>query len=374
MPAILVTDYSQTDREAWLRLSRTRRVGPITFYKLLERFGTPSEALAAVPKLSTRGGRDPLRPPGRDKALQEREAVHKLGGHMLFSCDARYPETLRQTPDPAPVLTVLGNADLLGSQQVAIVGSRNASANGLRMTTGLSTDLGQQGITITSGMARGIDAAAHKAALSSGTIAVVAGGVDVIYPAENEDLYFSIKESNGAIVSEMPLALKPIAQSFPRRNRVIAGLSLGTIVIEASLRSGSLITARFANDIGREVMAVPGSPLDSRAAGTNHLLREGATLITTADDVLEALRATLEFTASEDERQFEPPAVIQFDEDEIEEVCGQLLQLLSPVPTDIDELIKLTGAPPHVIQAALVELELSGLVDRVAAGVALLYE
>lgn len=364
-----VTDYSQAERAAWLRLSRTKRVGPVTFYRLLERFGSPSEALAAVPKLSTRGGQPPLAPPSFKTIDVERKALGRLGGLFLFSCDARYPDVLRHVSDPPPVLSLLGNVDVMNTQQVAIVGARNASANGIRMTTGLATDLGQAGFVITSGMARGIDTAAHNASLSTGTVAVVGGGVDIIYPPENDELYHAIRSTGGAVVSEMPLGLKPIAQSFPRRNRIIAGLSYGTVVVEASRRSGSLITARLATELGREVMAVPGSPLDSRSSGTNHLLREGATLITSADGVVEALRQSIGVAAHEPEHSVLPNAPQTFDEKAIDQIADELMTLLSPAPIDIDELIRQTGSQAHIVQAAIVELELSGLILRDGAKV-----
>lgn len=364
-----VTDYSQAERAAWLRLSRTKRVGPVTFYRLLERFGLPSEALAAIPTLSTRGGQPPLNPPSFDTIDAERQGLGKLGGLFLFSCDARYPDLLRHVPDPPPVLSLLGNVDLMTSQQVAIVGARNASANGIRMATALATDLGQLDLVITSGMARGIDTAAHRAGLATGTVAVVAGGVDIIYPPENDELYHAIKANRGAILSEMPLGLKPIAQSFPRRNRIIAGLSHGTVVVEASRRSGSLITARLATELGREVMAVPGSPLDSRASGTNHLLREGATLITSADDVAEALRKSLSLSVNEPQQDVPPVPAKAFDQQAIDQIAHELMTLLSPAPIEIDELVRQTGAEAHIIQAAIVELELSGLILREGAKV-----
>ena len=364
-----VTDYSQAERAAWLRLSRTKRVGPVTFYRLLERFGSPSEALAAVPKLSTRGGQPPLAPPSFEAIDAERQALGRLGGMFLFSCDTRYPDVLRHVSDPPPVLSLLGNVDVMNTQQVAIVGARNASANGIRMTSGLATDLGQAGFVITSGMARGIDTAAHNASLATGTVAVVAGGVDVIYPPENDELYHAIRSTGSAVVSEMPLGLKPIAQSFPRRNRIIAGLSYGTVVVEASRRSGSLITARLATELGREVMAVPGSPLDSRSSGTNHLLREGATLITSADDVVEALRQSIGVAAHEPEHSGLPNAPQTFDEKAIDQIADELMTLLSPAPIDIDELIRQTGSQAHIVQAAIVELELSGLILRDGAKV-----
>ena len=237
------------------------------------------------------------------------------------------------------------------------------------MATALATDLGQLDLVITSGMARGIDTAAHRAGLATGTVAVVAGGVDIIYPPENDELYHAIKANRGAILSEMPLGLKPIAQSFPRRNRIIAGLSHGTVVVEASRRSGSLITARLATELGREVMAVPGSPLDSRASGTNHLLREGATLITSADDVAEALRKSLSLSVNEPQQDVPPVPPKAFDQQAIDQIAHELMTLLSPAPIEIDELVRQTGAEAHIIQAAIVELELSGLILREGAKV-----
>lgn len=365
MPEIQITDYDQAERAAWLRLSRTSRVGPITFYKLLQRFGSPSAALEAVPTLSARGKSGPLSPPSFESVDAERQKLGKLGGAFIFSCDQRYPDALRHSPDPPPVLTVLGDPALLTQDQVGLVGSRNASANGLRMATSLAAELGTRKVVVTSGLARGVDAAAHRAALGHGTVAVVAGGVDVIYPPDNEELYHQICSGKGAVVSEAPLGVKPIAQSFPKRNRIIAGLSLGTVVIEASKRSGSLITARLAGELGREVMAVPGSPLDSRSSGANHLLREGATLVTCADDVLESLRACVDLFAREDEAPAETlnplPAL---DDVEVERLSAEIFDMLGPVPSDINDLIRTSGAPANWVQAALVELELCGQIER----------
>ena len=365
MAQVEIQDFDQEERAAWLRLSRTSRVGPVTFYKLLHRYGSPSQALAAIPQLSARGRGGALSAPSFEDVDAERRKLGQLGGCFVFACDPRYPELLRHTHDAPPVLSCLGDPALLNQQSLGVVGSRNASTNGIRLTSNLCAELGERGLIIASGLARGIDAAAHKASLPTGTIGVVAGGVDVIYPRENEALYQQMRQGKAAILSETALGVQPIASSFPKRNRIIAGISLGTLVIEANRRSGSLITARLANELGREVMAIPGSPLDARASGTNHLLRQGATLVTCADDVIEALRSPGDLLAMDHSEHASPQSSKpNFDDAEIAELRDELLHLLSPAPTPLDDLVRQSGAPAEWVQAALVELELLGEVER----------
>jgi len=266
------------ERLAWLRLARTENIGPVTFASLIARFGTAEAALQAVPGLAARGGKREFVLPPESEIAAEFAALEKIGGRFLFSGEPDFPPGLAALDPPPPVIAVLGHAHLIGKEMVAIVGARNASALGRRLAWMLSRELGEAGLGIASGMARGIDAGAHEAALETGTVAVVAGGLDIVYPPENQALYDALRE-RGALVSEMRLGEAPQARHFPRRNRLISGLSRGVVVVvEAAERSSSLITAQFALEQGREIFAVPGSPLDSRARGCNRLLREGATL------------------------------------------------------------------------------------------------
>jgi len=252
------------ERADWLRLARTENIGPVTFRNLIARFGTASAALAEVPRMASRGGAKSLDLPDENTIAQEIEALAKLGGRMIASCEPEYPRGLAALEAPPPILSVLGHPHLLQKEMIAMVGARNASALARKFADTLARDLGFSGIVVVSGLARGIDAAAHEAALAVGTVAVVAGGVDIIYPPENEKLYAAIR-NQGVIVSEMRLGEAPQARHFPRRNRIISGLARGVVVVEAAEKSGSLITAQYAIDQGREVFAVPGSPLDPRA-------------------------------------------------------------------------------------------------------------
>jgi DNA processing protein len=273
-----------------LRLVRSQGIGPVTFRQLLARFGSAAAALAAVPDLARRGGGAPPRLFGRDSAEREIAAVEKLGGKYLTLGQGLYPRLLAELEDAPPLLMAKGNLNLLDRMAVAIVGARNASAAACRFARGLAYDLGQQNLVVVSGLARGIDSAAHDGALETGTIGVVAGGIDVFYPPENETRQKALYE-HGLVLAEMPPGTEPRARHFPYRNRIIAGIAAGTVVVEAAPRSGSLITARLAAEAGREVMAVPGSPLDPRAQGCNQLIRDGATLVQNASDVIEELRA-----------------------------------------------------------------------------------
>lgn len=356
---------AQSEILAWLRLARTESIGPITFYKLLESCGSASAALEALPALSRRGGRKkPLTPPSPSAIEREFEALQKMGGHILTAFCPEYPQLLRACDDAPPVLSVLGNPALMQKQSIAMVGARNASLNGRKLAEKLARDLGQHGQIITSGLARGIDTAAHKGALESGTIAVVAGGIDVIYPEENTSLYEQIKEK-GCVMAESPLGQKPFAQSFPRRNRIVSGLSTATIVVEATLRSGSLITARLAGEQGRDVLAIPGSPLDPRAEGPNALIRDGATLIRNANDVLECLQ---NFSGHALKEPFHPPPLFHIIEGGLEEppedARAMILSNLSFTPIMVDELLRACHLTIPVLQTLLLELELGGRIKR----------
>ena len=278
-----LTDPERADR---LRLARTFSIGPVTFRRLLDRFHSAAEALRALPDLARQSGAEALRPPSRAQAEDEIATLARLGGQFLALGERGYPEPLAAIEDAPPLLALRGDPALLTRSSIAVVGARNASAGGRRLAEELSRDLGVAGLVVVSGLARGIDAAAHQGALASGTVAVFAGGLDQVYPPEHDDLAQAILAHGGALLSEMPLGTEPQARHFPRRNRLVSGLSRGVLVIEAALKSGSLTTARFALEQGREVMAVPGSPLDPRCRGTNQLLREGAGLVETAADAL----------------------------------------------------------------------------------------
>ena len=357
---------SDAERRAWLRLARTQNVGPVTFAQLIARFGSASAALKEVPRLARRGGGEELRIPSDDEAARELAALHKLGGRMIASCEAEYPHGLRAAEPPPPIISILGHVTLLGREMVAIVGARNASALGRKLAQTLARELGEAGLIVVSGLARGIDAAAHDGALANGTCAVVAGGVDNIYPPENAALYERMR-AEGCIVSEMPLGQTPQARHFPRRNRIISGLSRGVVVVEASEGSGSLITANYALEQGREIFAVPGSPLDPRARGTNRLIREGATLTETAADVLAGLRAILGHDFREPEHGA-PSRPAGADEAEADRVRAAVLESLGPAPVAVDELIRLCRAPAGAVAIILLELELAGRIARHPGG------
>ena len=361
---------SPAERIDWLRLARTPGVGPVTFSQLIARFSSADAALDALPRLAKRGGRvDPMRIVSRQNAEAELHAVDRLGARLICACEPEYPARLAALDPPAPVITLLGPLAPNPEMACAIVGARSASAIGIRFAGDLSRELGARGVTIVSGLARGIDGAAHAGALDTGTIAVVAGGVDRIYPPDHHDLHQAIAQ-NGLIVSETPVGYGAQARDFPRRNRLISGLSLGVVVVEAAERSGSLITARLAGEQGREVMAAPGSPLDPRAKGVNRLLREGAALIENADDVMDVLRgANQSGLASPPSFEFEDesPAHDQA-EAAADSVRERIVELLSPSPVSRDEIARITGAPARTVLAVLVELELAGRCEIAPGG------
>jgi DNA processing protein len=343
-----------------LRLVRSPGIGPVTFRQLIASFGTPGAALAAVPDLAQRGGGKPPALRTRDDATREIDRVEKAGARYLLLGQGLYPRLLAELADAPPLLIARGKLDLLDRQAVAIVGARNASAAACRFTRGLAHDLGQQELVVVSGLARGIDSAAHDGALHSGTIGIVAGGVDVFYPPENEELQRALFE-RGLVLAEMPPGTEPRSRHFPYRNRIIAGMTSGTVVVEAAPRSGSLITARLAAEAGREVMAVPGSPLDPRAQGCNQLIRDGATLVQNAADVAEALSPLEPRVRSAAESYRQPaPEPVNGSEDALKVVE----ELLGPSPVPVDEIIRLSEAPSGAVQMALLELDLAGRLDR----------
>ncbi len=356
------------ERLDWLRLARSEAVGPVTFAHLVGQYGDAGRALAALPDLARRGGRAAaLNIPSVSEAEHEIAAGEALGGRLIASCEAQFPPRLAALDPPPALLWSLGDSELLLARCVAIVGARAASAAGQRFARTLAADLGEAGYVVVSGLARGIDAAGHEGALATGTIAVMAGGADDIYPADNAALYGQIR-TKGCVVSERRLGYGARAADFPRRNRIVAGLSLGVVVVEAELRSGSLITARLAGEQGREVFAVPGSPLDPRARGANDLLRQGACLVEGAEDVLRVLEAMPDLQESEPARYAdhgrgadEPPV----------ELTDRLAALLSPTPSTIDDLARAAKAPVQQVLAALTELAIAGKAEMLPGGYAI---
>jgi DNA processing protein len=366
---------SEPERLARLRLARSESVGPLTFLRLIERFGDAAAALAALPELARRGGRGgPLRIASAGEAERELAAAARAGARLLCWGEPDYPEALAAIDDPPVVLTVLGDVALLSRPAVALVGARNASLAGRRLAEAMARELAGAGLTVASGLARGIDGAAHAGALAVGrTVAVMAGGADVVYPPEHRDLHRRIAVG-GAVVAEMPLGSEPQARHFPRRNRVISGLSRGVVVIEAALRSGSLITARMALEQGREVMAVPGSPLDARARGCNRLIKQGATLVEEAADVLAQLGTPLPAGTGAPISQpasWPEPAragLAAGPEVPVERAHDLILMNLSATPVLIDELVRACQLSPAAVSAALLELELAGRIQRHPGG------
>lgn len=361
------------ERLAALRLARSAEIGPITFRNLIERFGSASIAIGELPLLSARGGRAAqIRLANAGQIEREYDAARAYGAEMLIIGEPGYPPLLGQCEGAPSVIFMRGALQSLAMPTVAIVGARNASANGRKMAEALAAGLGARGFAIVSGLARGIDAAAHRGALKTGTLAVIAGGIDQIYPEEHTELYDWICET-GLIISEMPFGHVARAQDFPRRNRVIAGLARGTVVVEAAERSGSLITARLAGEMGREVFAVPGSPLDARCRGTNGLIKDGATLVENVEDVLANLPQH-----SEPMMARAPQSVLRFDPLPVARPTGAkpaapidaaslantLMSLLGPSPTSIDELVRQTEASAADVQTALFDLEIEGLILR----------
>ncbi len=358
-----------TDRIDHLRLIRTEGVGPVTYRRLIDRYHTPAAALDALPRLARAGGKATLSTMmSAAEAERELERTHALGGRMVFLGDPDYPVLLAMLDDAPPCLIFSGEAGLAQQRCIAMVGGRNASANGQRMAENLAAELAAA-VVVVSGLARGIDTAAHKGAMLTGrTIAVIAGGIDQPYPPENADLHRRIAETN-LIVTESPIGTAPQARHFPRRNRIIAGLSLGVVVVEAAPRSGSLITAGIAQDVGREIFAVPGSPLDPRARGGNDLIRHGAMLVETAADILDNLPMEPPIVQARDHGFGEPAQTFQGQpalDESPPEARSDILSLLSPEPTLVDELVRRCHLTPSVTMAVLLELELAGRVETLS--------
>lgn len=351
------TELSFSERRDWLRLIRTPTIGPVSFRDLLHRYKTAGAALDALPGLTRRKR---LVIPDVESVEAEMEHSDALGIHLIAACEPQYPVYLRALDPPPPLLSIWGNPDLLHVPCVAIIGSRDASAIGQTFARQIAGELGDAGYTIVSGLARGIDTNAHHGALETGTAAVLGGGVDHVYPRQNADLFEAMCE-RGAIISESPLGYKATARDFPRRNRIISGLSKGVVVIEAAQRSGTLITARYALEQNREVMAAPGSPLDPRTKGCNHLIRQGAALIENSQDIIDVLEQAPPAEMLEPERPyFQPEFEWDAAETDIDKARGDIAALLSPTPTPRDDIIRLSDMPTSLAVAALLEMELSG--------------
>ena len=363
-----MSGLSAVERQNRLRLARTDQVGSVTFHALLARFGNAGKALEALPELSRRGGRaEALKAASLAEIEREQAMGAAVGGALIVFGDRDYPPLLAAAAPAPPAFWIIGQAQLLLKPCVALVGARIASASGQRFARQLAQDLGANGYTVVSGLARGIDSASHEGALATGTVAVLAGGVDDIYPPEHADLYRRIARQ-GVLLSENAMGRKAQARDFPRRNRIISGLSLGVVVVEAELRSGSLITARFAAEQGRDVFAVPGSPLDPRCRGVNDLLRQGATLCEGVDDILRELPDRPALTEPE-RQEFEPnpsdQAAVNAAADALRE---KAFDLISVTPAPCDEIVRLLDAPAAPVLAALVELCLAGRVDLLPGG------
>lgn len=365
-----VAKLDPEQRLACLRLIRSDNVGPVTFRELINHYGGAVQALDALPELAKRGGRT-LRICPQDRAERELQAAERIGARIIFTIEPGYPALLAHVDAPPPAVYIKGDARLLQKPAVAVVGSRQASAAGITLARRFGSDLGRRGLVTVSGLARGIDAAVHEASLSTGTIAVLAGGIDYIYPPENARLQAAIAEK-GCLVTEMPPGFEPRAKDFPRRNRLVSGMAHGVVVIEAARRSGTLSTARMAGEQGREVFAVPGHPLDPRAEGTNHLLKSGATLVTSADDVLEALAPALAGASliMEPHAAFEdvppaplrpPPLIGTSDRDRVVVAMG-------PQPIPIDDLARATDLGARELRVILMELDLAGRIERHGQG------
>lgn len=363
-PRRVTRDLTPAQRIAWLRLVRTDNVGPVTFRQLINRFGSAEAAIEALPDLTRNAGK-PLRPISQAQAEDELAGMARFGARLVAQGEADYPPHLIHISGAPPILTMAGGERLDWQKTVGVVGARNASSAGMKMTRLLAGDLGEQGFTIVSGLARGIDTAAHRASLQTGTVAVLAGGFDRIYPDENIPLAHDILDNGGALLTEMPLGWEPRARDFPRRNRLVSGLSLGVVVVEAAKRSGSLITARLALEQNRDVFAVPGSPLDPRAEGANALIQQGARLVTNAQDIIEVIGSA------------DPARTVLFDPDWTPDSAGspaepfapaendraRLIEALSTTPIEVDELIAQTGIVPNIMQVLLLELDLAGQVE-----------
>lgn len=352
---------SQAEAFARIRLLRSPNVGPVSYRQLLNRFGTAEAALTALPNLVQRSGTG-YRPASEERVAAEVQAVRAAGARYLFHDSPDYPPLLAAMEGSPPILTCRGDAALAQKSCVAIVGARNASAAAVKLARMFAGELAEAGFVVVSGLARGIDGAAHQASLSGGTIGVIASGIEIAYPPEHAELQEAVA-TQGLLLAEQPPGTEPLARHFPSRNRIIAGIAAGTLIVEAAPKSGSLITARLAGEAGREVMAVPGSPLDSRSQGCNQLIRDGATLVQRTEDVIELLTSF----------QGQPRSVlrettIDWEPSEVTGDPADIAGLLTTAPVAVDELVRQSGASAGAVQLALLELELAGSLVRHAGG------
>jgi DNA processing protein len=362
-----------TDRQrvAWLRLIRSDNVGPSTFRDLINNFGSAETALEMLPELSVRGGATRgIRVASREEAEKELDFARRFGARFVGIGEPDYPASLRQIEGAPPLLAVKGNVEVCRPPAIGMVGSRNCSVSGAKFAAMLARDIGRAGYVIISGLARGIDAAAHQASLDTGTIAAMAGGLDQPYPSENIDLLDRITSGNGLAISEMPFGWEPRARDFPRRNRLIAGIGLGLIVVEAADRSGSLITARYAGDFGRQVFAVPGSPIDPRSHGTNGLLKDGAQIVTGAEDVIRSMAPVTRIDLFSDPKLNEPPREEEkpLNPPPSDSERDRIVDSLGVAPVEIDDIIRHTGCSAQTVYLVLLELDLAGRLHRHPAG------
>lgn len=366
-PGTIPSPFSDAEKLSRLRLIRSENVGPVTFHRLLERFGDAQKALDSLPGLANRGGRSkPLRLCTRAEAEDEIAELNAMGAHMLFKGQPDYPPLLAHIDDAPPILFVRGHPALLKKRAVALVGSRNASVNGRRFARDMAAKLGEAGYLVVSGMARGIDTAAHVGALRTGTVAVMGGGVDICYPRENKALYDDLI-AQGGVCTEVRTGVTPQARHFPRRNRIISGMARAIVVLEAGAKSGSLITARMALEQGREVFAVPGAPQDPRVKGSNALIRDGAQLTESAEDVIRVLAEMSGNALGERRsRRFDGPPAPAVDDKVVDQTRAHVLQALDFGPTDIDDIIRETGCPAPAVHVVLLELEIAGRLARLA--------
>lgn len=360
---------TQEEALARIRLLRSPNVGPVSYAQLLARFGDAAAALEALPDLAARGGA-PYRPAPEARIHDEIAAVKRAGARYIFHDSPDYPALLAQVDGSPPILIVRGRSEILAWPCVAVVGARNASAAAVKLARDFSAALAEAGFVVVSGLARGIDGAAHKGALSAGsegggTIGVIASGIDIAYPPEHATLQEQIAQE-GLLLAEQPPGTEPLARHFPSRNRIIAGLAAGTLVVEAAPRSGSLITARLAGEAGREVMAIPGSPLDSRSHGCNQLIRDGAVLVQSPDDVIELITGF--HGAPSSTFREGAPVYVANDDPTVAEEAADIAGLLTTAPISIDELIRQSGQSVAAVQLALLELEIAGRLGRHAGG------
>lgn len=354
--------FEDTSLFSLLRLVRSEGIGPVTLKKALSRHGCPEDCVAAM-EAAFKAGKSNRKIAAVSSIADELEKAEALGVQFLFAGYPDYPGQLAALEDAPPILTAIGNLSLLGRDNIGIVGARNCSAGGTKFTHKLAAELSEKGFVITSGLARGIDTAAHSASIEGGTIACLAGGIDVIYPKENTGLYEQIQEK-GLLLSEAPIGCKPVARHFPRRNRIISGLSKGVVLIEAAKRSGSLITARYAAEQGRDVFVVPGSPLDPRAQGGNALIKNGACLVDCAQDIIDEL-GTFQFIPAEPKASATTaPAGSSREKHFTQSPQDTLISFLSPTPVHIDELARLSGKPVQTIMTELLSLEMTGVIER----------